>query len=549
MVRPGLAALAALLVLAVAAPAAGAAGLETVVQDDRLLLHQPAETVAQSMAQIRALGAERVRLTANWSSLAPNADVREPPTGFDGADPAAYEQARWRGLDTAVRAASDAGLHVVIDVGFWAPVWATSDAAGPRARSNVDPKAFADFAVAVAKRYSGAFVAPPDTAPSPPPAQDDSELEQLLGIGGAEDPPPPAPPVPQTTPLPAVDQLILWNEPNHNALLLPQWRTEHGKPVAASPAIYRRMVQAAYPAVKAVRPDVTVLIGNTSSTGGSRVGDGPVAPLAFLRGVACVDRRLRPVTTGDCKDFTPVPGDGWAHHPYTRNQPPDTRSRGKRSDDVLIGDLGRLSRVLRQLASAGRITRGVQRIHVTEFGYETGYIEGRPTLTPAQQAVWLPWAEREADAVPNVVGWAQFLLRDQPPAAVRVSDSSRRPFGQFFTGLLDADGRPKPAADAFRSGLVVQRAGRRTLTVWGRLRLGPGAQTVTLQRSVRGRPWRTLATRAASGRPAEASFTADGQSTFGRVAAFTRHARYRLALPGTASPPVPALPRRCAARC
>lgn len=523
----------AAVVLVVPGAARAGVGLETVVQDDRLLLHQPAEAVRDSMAQIRALGADRVRLTANWSSLARDPDSPNRPR-FDAADPAAYEQARWRGLDTAVAAAGAAGLRVVIDVGFWAPVWATKDPTGPRARTAPDPGEFADFAVAVARRYSGTFIVPPD-APgddSPPPAQDDGEIDQLLGIapaplGGAQPPPAAKPAVPPGTALPAVDQLVLWNEPNHQALLLPQWKTEKGRPVPASPGVYRRMVMAAYPAIKAVRPDVVVLIGNTSSIGGGRDGSGPVAPLRFLRGLACVDRRLRPITTGDCAGFRTVPGDGWAHHPYTRNLLPTARSTGRRSDDVLVADLPRLSRVLRKLAKAGRIAGGVTNIHVTEFGYETGVIEGRPVLTPEQQAEYLPWAESIGSRVPGLVGWAQFLLRDQPPAAVRVSDSDRRPYGQFYSGLLTAEGQPKPAADAFRAGLVVRRAGKRRISLWGRLRLAPGPTPVTVERSVRGGAWRRLV-----------SATAEGRGTFTVTARFTRRSRYRLVTPQVTGVPV-----------
>jgi hypothetical protein len=544
-VRLLIAAAAAFLLFPAAARAGG--GLETVVQDDRLLLHQPPDAVRASLAQIAALGAERVRLTANWSTLAREPDGTNRPR-FDAADPAAYEQARWRGLDTAVALANAAGLRVVVDVGFWAPVWATKDTSGPRARSSVDAAEFADFAVAVARRYSGSFVAPPAAGEEqPPPAQDENEIERLLGIapppvGGEEPPPAESPAVPAGTPLPAVDQLVLWNEPNHHALLLPQWRTVKGKPVPASPDVYRRMVMAAYPAVKAVRPDVTVLVGNTSSIGGGRDGSGPLAPMRFLRGLACVNRRLRPVRRGDCASFRTVPGDGWAHHPYTRNLLPTARSTGGRRDDVLVADLPRLARVLRRLANSGRISRAMTSIHVTEFGYETGVIEGRPILSPARQALFLPWAESIASRVRGVVGWAQFLLRDQPPAAVRVSDSERRPFGQFYSGLLTAEGQEKPAAAAFRAGLVVRRAGRRTVSLWGRLRLGDGPRTVTVERRVGRRPWRVLATRPSRRGRAAASFTAAGRGTFTRRAPFARRARYRLAGPGIPSVEVSTVP-------
>ena len=119
--------------------------------------------------------------------------------------------------------------------------------------------------------------------------------------------------------------------------------------------------------------------------------------------------------------------------------------------------------------------------------------------------------------VPTVRTWAQFLLRDQPPAAERVSDSLRRPFGQYWSGLLDSEGREKLAAQSFRAGLVAERRGRKALTLWGRLRLGEGPRRVRIERSVRGRRWRTLLT-----------LVADGREAFSRPGRYVKRARYRL---------------------
>jgi hypothetical protein len=306
---------------------------------------------------------------------------------------------------------------------------------------------------------------------------------------------------------------------------MPQWSPD-GR--ALSPAIYRAMVMAAYPAAKGVRPDATILIGNTSSSGGADDGDGAVAPLRFLRELACVDAALRPRTDADCAGFTTVPGDGWAHHPYARNQRPDSTSTGKRADDVLVGDLPKLAATLDRLAAGGRIGPAVREIHVTEFGYETEALGDRPGVPQDRQALWNVWGERVAGKVPTVRSWAQFLLRDQPPAAERVSESLRRPFGQFWSGLLDSEGREKLAAQTFRAGLVAERRGTKSLTLWGRLRLGDGPQRLTIERSVLGRPWRRLNTNGPSGGRLEGSFLADGRESFSRGARYMPGARYRL---------------------
>ena len=244
------------------------------MQDDGLMLFRPADEVQAAAGRMKQLGVDRVRITAYWSSLTRDPDSETKPEGFDARDPGAYEQARWSALDTAVRAVRAAGMDVLIDIGFWAPHWATDDPPGPRARSNIDPQAYADFATAVALRYSGAFKPPPDppqTAAAPPappaPTQDASLISGLIQPlvpfpvpDPLTNPEPPStlPPantggeVAPTEPLPKVDQFVLWNEPNHQSLLLPQWEPDGTTP--ASPGVYRAMVRAGYAAVKAVRP-------------------------------------------------------------------------------------------------------------------------------------------------------------------------------------------------------------------------------------------------------------------------------------------------------
>lgn len=513
----------AALALALGAPA-GAQGrtLETVVQDDANLLHRPAEQVLASMTRISALGADRVRLTANWSVLTRDPDAETRPS-FDARDPAAYEQDRWAGLDRAVNAANAVGLKVLIDLGFWAPHWATDDPPGPRARSNVDPAAYAAFVEATLRRYAGDFVPPPDAGPAPPPSLDDAVLRTLFGP--TSDPPPFTV---AEEPLPRVEQFALWNEPNHPALMLPQWNGTGKRATPASPGVYRRMLEAAVPAARAARPDAELLVGNTSSSGG-KPGTGGVAPLRFLRELACVDRELRPLKTRGCANFTPIDGDGWAHHPYNRNVRPDTPADPRRSDDVSVAQLGKLGLLLDRLARKGRIAPGLKRIHVTEFGYETIPIPRRPRLSQLTQARWLPWAESIAERQQGVVSWAQFLLRDQPPAPVRVSDSTARPFGQFGTGLDEADGTAKPAALSFAAGLFARPSRRGNVAVYVRLRLGNTPRSIAVEER-RGTRWRTVATRPARGGETARRFTMNGQGSLTRVLRLRPGARYRLAV-------------------
>jgi len=498
------------------APATAAnAALETILQDDASLLHRPTEQVRASMQKLRSLGVDRVRLTANWSVLTRDPGSNRKPDGFDARDPAAYPQEQWVGLDDAVRLARASGLKVLIDVGFWGPHWATSDPPGPRARTNIDPKAFADFVVAVARRYSGTWRPVPTVIPAAPPSQDQNQLDGLLGgkpAGGQ------LPSMIPSEPLPSVGQFVLWNEPNHPSLLLPQWTGRGRRARPASPRIYARMVRAAYPAAKAARPNAAFLLGNTSSDGG-RAPRGAVAPLLFIREMACVDARLRPLHTAACRHYKRLPGDGWAHHPYPRQLRPDDVGRPEHRDYARIGNLARLSTLLRRLARRGRIAKRLTQIHMTEFGYETAKIRGRPTVTQATQARWLTWAEYVASKVPGVVSFAQFLLRDLPPGIERVSTSKNRGFGQYYSGLETVAGKDKLAVETFKAGLFAKRQGGRNL-LWGRLRLGKGPKMITIERKRRGRPWLVLTSR-----------TVDGQAAFSQQTTDVREALYRLRWP------------------
>ena len=132
----------------------------------------------------------------------------------------------------------------------------------------------------------------------------------------------------------------------------------------------------------------------------------------------------------------------------------------------------------------GRLAPANRNIYLTEFGYETQPVMGRPTIDELTQASWLTWAEYLADKLPTVSSFAQFLLRDQPPAPERVSASAARPFGQYSTGLLLADGKDKIAAKTFVAGLFAQKRSKGRVLLYGRLRLGAGKKTVTVQRQL-----------------------------------------------------------------
>jgi hypothetical protein len=113
------------------------------------------------------------------------------------------------------------------------------------------------------------------------------------------------------------------------------------------------------------------------------------------------------------------------------------------ADDVTIADIGKLTHLLRPAERAGTALPHIrQAIWVTEAGYNTkppnpGGSPRRDRLARwVEQTLYLLWKQGE-----SVVTW--YLIRDSPPApAYGVSDQ---------TGMYYLNGRPTPAALAFRS--------------------------------------------------------------------------------------------------
>lgn len=439
-----------------AAPAAGqpGAGLPLVLQDDAELLNRPPERVREVVRQAAATGVGVVRVTASWSRIAPEPRSTVRPGGaFRPDDPATYAAGTWDHLDLAVREAHRAGLRVLIDIAFWAPVWAVDGGASERDRPRLrpDPGEYRAFATAVARRFDGASVAA------------------------------------DGSPLPRVDLFGTWNEPNHPAFLSPQWERRAGGFEAASADVYRALHAAAAPAIRRVSPGARILLGNLTSIGGED-GEAGVPPLRFLRRLACVDDALRPVDDGACADFRPVRADGLAFHPYTRYVTPGTPAVGR--DRVQLGDQRKLQRLLLRLRAAGRIELGDDPdvpapVWLTEYGYEAREDDPYQPFTRADQARFVGWSTYLAWRSPGVVSAAQFLLRDIEPAESGRPVGDRRRYRDWQSGVLDRTGAPKPAAAALALPFwprVVGVGARRRLWVFGQVRRGFGVRTVKVQR-------------------------------------------------------------------
>jgi len=415
----------------------------TIVQDDAELLHRSPQRIAATLDDLRDLGVDWVRVTAGWSEIAPSPRSIERPD-FDATDPTKYTPYIWSRLDRVYRMSRARGLRVAIDIAFWAPRWGVN-APGPRAdreRELISPNDYADFAEAVARRYPRAVA------------------------------------------------FTIWNEPNHNAFLMPQWERAGGEWRPASPHRYRDMVQAAVPRIKAVAPDALVLIGATSSVGSSE-GTKPnerMAPLTFLREMACVDEQLQPLKRPECAHFEALPGDGWSHHPYSLDLAP--WQPDPRPNDVRMADLGRLTSLLHSLHEAGR-TRADLPLYLTESGYQTAPPDPTWDVTLADQARWLPEAEEIARRQPTLRSVAQFLVRDLPE---RPGPSERVRWRDYQSGLRFEDGAAKPAHASFARSLVAHRAPQPArVDFWGLVRPGAGRRPARISVLEPDGRWRAIA--------------------------------------------------------
>lgn len=395
--------------------------------------------VEQVAGAWRAYGFDVVRLHANWRRIAPPG--RRAPPHFVARDPDDPHYS-WYALDRAVHAIDAAGLKIILTITGPGPRWSKVDPGRKRQpwgriAWQPDPRAFGDFASAVASRY-GRYV----------------------------------------------DRYSIWNEPN--LYLAPMYRCKrrHGhrycRPEA--PHAYRRLVIHAGHAIRRVDRGAEIAIGELAPIG----GPGRIAPLAFLREMACVTPSYRPRRTGPCRHFRAPRADALAYHPHSRRWPPD-RSTG-RSDDARFGDLTKLIATVDALTRRGRIRAPHRRltIRLTEFGYQTRPPDRAAGVSLRNQARYLQTALYLASQQPRVKSLIQYQWCDE---AVRVAGPRWGRYAGWQSGLRFIDGRPKPALRALAMPLVAIEAGSRTM-LWTR----PAARSDRLLDLERrsGRRWRRV---------------------------------------------------------
>ena len=454
--------LAAALIALPAGRALASTSQQAMFEDDARMLADPVGT----LAQLRMLGVQRVRLPIHWDYIAPDPGAAHPPRNFNAADPAAYPAANWTTLDAIVTDAQQQGITLDANAGGGAPRWAT----GPGRPSgstnpNWQPSAsmYGAFVHALAVRYSGSY---------------DPVLNRT--VRDAND-------------LPRVSFWSVWNEPDYGPSLAPQ-----GVPgdltVENSPRVYRNLVDAAWSALQQTghRGDTFIWGELAPRDTGSRWGVfAGMAPLVFLRAMFCVDSSYRPLqgaaaairgcppTAAGSRRFRAqnpalFNATGVSDHPYMRWYPPNLEEDPS-PDFTSLGQIGNLEHALDRLQ---RVYGSRMRYPIwnTEFGYITSPPKHSPdptSKTPeyyvsaATAAYYLNWAEYISWRDPRIASFFQYLLSD--PLRSNAGDD----WGGFASGLQTFSLNPKATYDAWRLPLYMPVTHARhghALEVWGCVR-------------------------------------------------------------------------------
>lgn len=390
--------------LGVAAPAAQARPLVTGISG--IGEYQP-----EVFQEARSSGAQMVRLALYWDEVAP----KTKPADWQPTNPADPHY-NWSYIDSGVTEAVGAGLTPVVVVDG-APSWAQRCTAPPRLQAgrmcDPDPAALEDFAKAAAARYSGSFGSLP-------------RVQYWQGL----------------------------NEPNLTLFFLPQFEGKR----AVSPDLYRNLINAFYAGIKAVNPGNLVI---AAGLGPIAVPKLTIGPMRFTRLLLCMHGVNDPrPDKGNC--------DGGVHfdifdiHPYTTGGP--THEGGV--NDVELGDLPKLAKLLKAAGRAGRIKGGggPTELWNTEFSWDSNPPDpgGLPMKILCR---WTAEALHDAWRV-GVAHFFWYSIRDDPPEPHRPFSETLQA-GLYFRGPTIAQDRPKESLVAFRFPFVAYPTGK-GLSFWGR---------------------------------------------------------------------------------
>ena len=423
--------------------------------------HESAEERAFWFDQSIRANTNIARINVSWrGSLAGGKPVL--PTNPN--DPG-YNFAR---ADRAVIDAATHGQQILITV-FDAPEFAEGSGQpgdAPDGTWRPDPAAIAEFAEAIATRYSGNFI-------------------PVGGVGA----------------LPRVQSFEAWNEPNLSQYLTPQYDSGKGKQVSGD--LYRGIVNAFYDGVQAAGSGAAVVAGATAPFG-DPAEDKPTRtrPLIFLREAFCLNNKLKGVKCSDPARFDIV-----SHHPITIGHGPDYSALSP--DDASMADFDQVIKTVR--AAEKQNTIGGANKHpawATEFWWETKPPDGGDNAVPIKKhARWM--------------SESQYTLWKQGAEAaihLRLQDdeSQADSIGGEQSGLFFFDRTEKLSFEGFRFPFVGDRTSKKKVKVWT---ISPTSGSLEIQEK-RGSGYRTIGKlNVSAGKPEQTNIKLSGKPTIRGVVA------------------------------
>jgi hypothetical protein len=374
-------------------------------------------TTAQWVQKANAVGTQIVRITAYWSTIAPN----KPPTKADAVNPnwSGYD---WAPFDQQVEQLTVEGFRVMITINY-APRWA--EAADPALNAypgtwKPGATAFGQFATAITRRYDG------ETTPT------DYGVTATNAF------------------LPKVTLWQPWNEPNLNLEISPQWNHTAKGFTPASPGIYRSLLNAFYASAKAVSKSNYVIAAGTAPFG-DPPGGYRMAPVTFDQYLDCLNTSDKKVACSDPPHF-----DAIDHHPYGIGGP---EAHALNATDATVPDIYKLTRVL---AVAERdhtaLPAGKKGVWITEIAWNTtppvaGNVPIQQAARWVEQAFYVLWHQGV-----STVLW--YRLADEPTEPNQAISTHS---GIYFIG-----GSSKPLTISFRFPFLSNRRNKTTIVAWGR---------------------------------------------------------------------------------
>jgi hypothetical protein len=245
---------------------------------------------------------------------------------------------------------------------------------------------------------------------------------------------------------PEVKQFVVGNEPNQPAFWRPQFA---GRANASAPA-FGAYLAAAYDALKAIDPEITVTGLGLSPRGNDRPdarSNVSTSPVRFLRALGAWYRK-----SGRAEPIM----DAFSFHPYP-NRATDPLDRGYVWPNAGFVNLDRIRQALWDAfhGTAQPTTLDGLRLHLDEVGWQVdtsglpGYtgLENVPVTDELTQAAIYAELIRRSACDPDIASVSFFGFRD---------DGAR---AGFQAALQRVDGSPRPAAEAVRAAIAETRAG------------------------------------------------------------------------------------------